>query len=143
MTVRCIIIGSRCLFFCPVLGENHPDVATIYNNIGSAYKAQGNYVQAMDCYQKSLSVRLAVYGENHPYVALGYNNIGCLYYNQGIYTQALENLNKSLDIYSVIFPKEHPGQESSGRKHSADKAKVIRDPYRRVAGRINAPESPY
>ena len=50
-----------------VLGENHPGVATSYNNIGIVYDAMGDYSKALDYYEKSLRIRLSVLGEEHPY----------------------------------------------------------------------------
>ncbi len=49
-----------------VLGENYPDVAISYNNIGYAYFSLGEYNKALDYYERSLKIRLAVLGENHP-----------------------------------------------------------------------------
>ena len=59
-----------------VLGEEHPDVATSYNNIGAALEAQGKYDEALVYYQKALTIRIKVLGEGHPDVATSYNNIG-------------------------------------------------------------------
>ena len=55
-----------------VLGENHPDMATSYNNIGNAYCNRGDYDKALEFYQKALKIRFQVLGENHPDVAYSY-----------------------------------------------------------------------
>ena len=86
-----------------VFGENHPYVATTYNNIGFIYYSQGDYVKALEYYNKALSIRLFVFGENHSYVATCYSNIGIIYFFQSNYSQALDYLIKSLKIYSGLY----------------------------------------
>ena len=89
-------------------GENHPDVATSYNNIGLVYDCQGDYPRAMENYEKALKIRLGIFGENHPDVALIYNNIGAVYDSQGDYPRAMENYEKALKILLGIFGENHP-----------------------------------
>ncbi|MBQ3244583.1 MAG: DUF2225 domain-containing protein, partial [Bacteroidaceae bacterium] len=94
-------------------GDKHPDVATIYNNIGSVYSSQGNYSQALEYYNKALEIRLVVFGEQHSNVATCYNNIGGVYDNQGNYSQALEYYNKALEIWLAVFDEQHPNVATS------------------------------
>ena len=49
-----------------VLGEQHPDVATSYNNIGGALGSQGKHSEALVHHQKALTIELNVLGEEHP-----------------------------------------------------------------------------
>ena len=49
-----------------VYGENHPDVATIYNNMGVVHYSQKEYDLAKEYYLKSLTISKSVYGEKHP-----------------------------------------------------------------------------
>ena len=51
-------------------GENDPDTAVSYNNIGNLYQDKGDLEKALECYNKSLSVRLNSLGENHPDVSV-------------------------------------------------------------------------
>ena len=46
-----------------VLGEEHPDVATSYNNIGLVLGAQGKYDEALVYCQKDLKISLKVLSE--------------------------------------------------------------------------------
>ena len=46
------------------LGENLPDVATSYNNIGMCYDSKGNNDVALKYYKQSLSIELKALGEN-------------------------------------------------------------------------------
>ena len=94
-------------------GEDGENVATSYNSIGNIYYSQGDYVKALEMYQQSLKIRLAIFGENHPDVATSYNNIGFVYYSQGDYVQALEMYQQSLKIYLTIFGESHPAVATS------------------------------
>ena len=38
------------------LGENHPDTAASYNNIGSSYDNKGDYDKALEYYNKCLNI---------------------------------------------------------------------------------------
>jgi tetratricopeptide (TPR) repeat protein len=43
-----------------VLGDNHPDVAISYNNIGNVYAFQGDYDKALKYYEKALKISFSV-----------------------------------------------------------------------------------
>jgi tetratricopeptide (TPR) repeat protein len=58
-----------------VLGEDHPDNATTYNNIGAVLYEKGDYDGAMVMYQKALAIQAVVLGDN-PSTAPTYHNIG-------------------------------------------------------------------
>jgi len=38
------------------IGENNPEIAITYSNIGSVYHYQGNYNKALEIYLKSLEI---------------------------------------------------------------------------------------
>ena len=61
------------------LGENHPDVASSYNNIGEVYTNKHELDKALEYYNKSLSIKINTFGENHINSAIGYANLGELY----------------------------------------------------------------
>ena len=96
-----------------IFGENHPDVAMSYNNIGLVYDAMGDYSKALDYYEKSLRIMLSVLGENHPDVATIYNNIGVVYHAMGDYSKALDYYEKSLRIRLSVLGENHPGVATS------------------------------
>mgnify|MGYP003302560315 CR=1 FL=1 len=91
-----------------VLGEEHPDTAGSYNNIGNIYTNQGDYEQALEYYFKALVIREKVLGEEHPDTAGSYNNIGYIYAEQGDYEKALEYHFKALAIFEKVLGEEHP-----------------------------------
>jgi len=61
------------------LGEEHPDVATSYNNLAYLYNSQGRYQDAEPLYIKALELRQRLLGEEHPDVATSYNDLALLY----------------------------------------------------------------
>jgi len=79
-------------------GDEHPDVAACYGNIGNVYQAQGEYAEALVQLQKCLEIDIRVLGCEHEEVAAAYNNIGNVYRMQGDYENALLQHQKSLDI---------------------------------------------
>ena len=58
-----------------VLGEDHPDTATSYNNLALPPRGQGKYAEAEPLYRKALAIRRGVLGEDHPDTAPSYNNL--------------------------------------------------------------------
>ena len=50
-----------------VLGENHPSLATSYNNIGSVYDKKGDYAIALEYYNKSMKICELVFDEENPF----------------------------------------------------------------------------
>ena len=75
------------------LGDDHPDVATTYNNMALVYTKQGKYNEALAMYEKALSIRLKKLGDDHPRVADTYVNIGI------VYDEKLKKYNKNYFNY--------------------------------------------
>lgn len=90
-----------------VLGQEHPDTATAYNNIGGVYYAMGDYPQALIYYQQALTICEKVLGKEHIDTATPYNNIGGIYHAIGDYAQALVYHQKALIIREKVFGKNH------------------------------------
>ena len=97
--------------YLAVFGENHPNVAMNYNNIGGVYYNQGNYDQALEYYNKALKIYLAVFGENHPDVAMSYSNIGFNYYNQDLYYEAKINFAKAIETGKNFWTSEETNMQ--------------------------------
>lgn len=94
-------------------GTEHPDVAKLYNNIGSVYSQMGDYGKAMEYYQKALKMQEYLLGSEHPDVARYYNNIGNTYMYMGDYTKALEYLQKALIMSEKLLGAKHLGVASA------------------------------
>jgi tetratricopeptide (TPR) repeat protein/nucleoside phosphorylase len=91
-----------------VLGTEHPDTATTYNNIGGVYHDQSSYAEALEWYGKALAVFEAVLGTEHPDTATTYNNIGGVYLDQSDYAEALEWFGKALAVRDEVLGTGHP-----------------------------------
>ena len=95
------------------LGEDHPDVASLYSKIGEALYKKGEYNKALGYFEKSLSIKLKTLGENHHKVSESYNDIGMTWSVKGNYDMALEYHNKSLTIKLKNLGAEHPSVANS------------------------------
>merc|ERR1711965_499905 len=90
------------------LGNDHPGVATTYNNMAGVYDSQGKYDEALKYHNKSLVINLKKLGNDHPHVAETYNNMANVYYSQGKYDESLEYYNKALEIKLKKLGNDHP-----------------------------------
>ena len=88
-----------------VLGENHPDLATMYGNIGTIYSVKGDYDTALLYYTKASKIQECVLGRTHPDLATMYGNIGVTYSFKGDYDTALLYYKKAKAIQESI---NHP-----------------------------------
>ena len=91
-----------------VLGSNHPDTATTYNNVAGALRAQGDSEDALRYFKKALEIREHVLGSDHPSTATTYNNIAGIFREMGNYSKALEYYKKVLEIGERVFGRDHP-----------------------------------
>ena len=91
-----------------VLGKDHPDTVTTYNNIGVIYYDMGDYASALEWYQKARKVFESVLGKDHPSTATTYNNIAFVYDSQGDYARALEWFQKALVVFLKRLGTDHP-----------------------------------
>ncbi|MEH2379542.1 MAG: tetratricopeptide repeat protein, partial [Nostoc sp.] len=95
------------------LGEEHPSVASSYNNLAFLYNSQGRYSEAEPLYKKALSLWQRLLGEEHPSVASSYNNLALLYKSQGRYSEAEPLYKKALSLWQRLLGEEHPSIASS------------------------------
>ena len=91
-----------------MLGEEHPNMATTYNNLAVVYADQGNYKEALKYYRKALVIKEKVLGEDHPKTAMTYNNLGDLYRYQKNHGKAQKYYEKALAIQEKVLGIEHP-----------------------------------
>ena len=83
-------------------------LASLYHNIAGVYQAQGDYLRALEGYQKALAIVEKVLGKEHPSTATTYNNIARVYDDMGDYPQALAFYEKALEIKEKVLGKELP-----------------------------------
>ena len=93
---------QRALF-----GEQHPDIATSLNNIGSWYGRQGDMKAALEYTQRSLTMKQDFLGAQHPSTLQNAANVAIV----------LIRLNRRLDAYQLVdkflrsSPTNHPRTE--------------------------------
>ena len=89
-------------------GRDHPDVATVLNNLAALYSKQGRYADAEPLYQRSLAIREKALGRDHPDVAMALNSLAEVYNGQTRYADALPIIRRTLSqgrSYKVVaFP---------------------------------------
>ena len=90
-----------------VLGPNHINVATSYNNLGLVYKAMGKLEQAKDYHQRAIEIRMNVLGPNHIEVAKSYNDLGLVYETMGELEQAKDYHQRALEIKIKVLGPNH------------------------------------
>jgi signal transduction histidine kinase len=79
-------------------------MATSYNNIGSTYKAQGNYDKALEYFL--YAAKHIVLRGDRPAMAFAYNDIGNVYKDQGNYEKALEYFFNALKLFEDADSKQ-------------------------------------
>jgi tetratricopeptide (TPR) repeat protein len=89
-------------------GLRHPEIATLYCNIGLAYAGKGWYEKAIDQYKQALSIDYEYYGERHPVIAINYNNLGAAYLGKPEYNEAVKYYKLALDISKEFYSDRHP-----------------------------------
>ncbi len=92
-----------------IFGENHPEVAASYNNIGLIYGTEFPD-QAQKFYRNALTIYKDVYGETHPKIANTYNNLAIIFQAEEKYELALFQLNNVLEITKEVYGENHPNQ---------------------------------
>jgi len=95
------------------LPEDHPNLATSYNNVGVSYGDLGDHKTALEYLLKALEIRKKVLPADHPDLATSYNNVGYTYGHLGDHKTALEYQLKALEIRKKVLPEDHPDLASS------------------------------
>ncbi|HEY9800421.1 MAG TPA: tetratricopeptide repeat protein [Leptolyngbyaceae cyanobacterium] len=89
------------------LGQSHPFVAAILNNLALLYQFQGRYSEAEPLFVQALVLRRKLMGEKHLEVAQSLNNLAVLYYSQGRCSEAEPLLVQALALHYKLLGKEH------------------------------------
>jgi tetratricopeptide (TPR) repeat protein len=65
-TLAQLLLEQSILVIQSRLGDEHPDVATSFNNLAAVYKSLGQYTQAEPLFIKALEIASLSLGVNHP-----------------------------------------------------------------------------
>ena len=90
------------------VGQDHPDVAMILNNLADLYQIQGQYSHAEPLYRRSLAIMEKTLGPDHLNVAASLNNLAETCYAQGRFLQAEPLCKRSLSIMEKALDPDHP-----------------------------------
>jgi tetratricopeptide (TPR) repeat protein len=85
-----------------------PDNLLYLNDAGVHFSTIGNYKQAEEYLQKSLTIRRLNLEFNHPYIAIALNNLGVVYLDQKQYKKAEPLFLEALMIREDNFGYDHP-----------------------------------
>jgi tetratricopeptide (TPR) repeat protein len=91
-----------------LLGENHPNIATAYNNMGVIYDDLHNYSLALKFYFMAMEIREHAFGNRHAETIMSYKNIGAFFFERCDYINSLGYYNKALDAYKENADTENP-----------------------------------
>ena len=84
-------------------GENHVQLANVYNNLGMVnYYLQRN-TEAIDYYQKALPLYMKEYGEKNANVANCYNNMGMSYFAMNDTANAKLYISKAFELRLSLY----------------------------------------
>lgn len=89
-----------------LLGENNPQVATTYINIGLNYQCNEDYYKAIQIYNEVLRILDYNYQTKTLLHAYVYNNIGAIYHDQEKYDDALFYYNLSHDLRLEFYDSD-------------------------------------
>jgi tetratricopeptide (TPR) repeat protein len=90
------------------LGENHPDVATVLNNLAMLYQAINRLSEAEPLMKRALAIDEAGLGKDHPSVARDLNNLAQLYQDTNRLSEAELLYKRALAINEASLGKDHP-----------------------------------
>lgn len=81
--------------------ESSKEMAEIYYGMGVVLceRRERNYEEAMECYKKSLKIRVVALGPHHIDVAQTLNNVGSVYARLNKFSDAKDYWSRALDIY--------------------------------------------
>jgi len=51
-----------------IIGDEHPDVAETYDNIGATFCSRNNFDRALEYHEKALNIKMRVLGSKDDYV---------------------------------------------------------------------------
>ncbi len=105
---QAIPLAARALALCEKsFGAEHPDTATLLNNLAELYRTKGDYAQAEPLYRRALAIYEKALGADHPYTTASLNNLAILYYSKGDYAQAEPLYRRALAINEKALGPDH------------------------------------
>src|SRR5690606_17290196 len=91
-----------------ILGEDHPDIAMCFNNIGIIYQEEMKYSEALEYFHKAWNIRQIHLPIEHPSLGQSHACIGNVHYCLKRYDLALEHYNLALENFKKSLFPNHP-----------------------------------
>jgi tetratricopeptide (TPR) repeat protein/CHAT domain-containing protein len=88
-------------------GTDHPEIATVLNNLADLYRSMGNYAKAEPLLQRALKIYEKALGPDHPGTAVSLNNLAELSYLMGNYGKAEPLYQRALNINEKALGPNH------------------------------------
>lgn len=89
------------------LGDDHPTVASSYNNLGSALVELGRHDEALEALKRAQAIWEDSYGPTHPVVSTTIGGQGVVLERVGRYEDAVATLRKALALREAAFGPDH------------------------------------
>lgn len=89
------------------LGEEHPSVASSFNNLAYIYQSQGRYEEAEFLHKQALEMQKKLLGNEHLDIAESLNCLGLLYTDEGRYAEAELVYVQALEMRQHLLGTEH------------------------------------
>ncbi|MEO1210788.1 MAG: tetratricopeptide repeat protein, partial [Cyanobacteria bacterium J06638_20] len=90
-----------------------PLLASLYMELGAAYKTAVRYAEAAQAYEQAVQLREAQLGPDHPSTATSLNNLALLYQSMGRYGEAEPLQLRDLAISEAQLGPNHPRTATS------------------------------
>jgi tetratricopeptide (TPR) repeat protein len=84
------------------------EMARCLHNIGSSYRGQRKYDEALAHYEDAVNIQRACLPENHVHIAETLNSIGLVYLMSKDIEKAFNFYLSSLEMYQTCLPEDHP-----------------------------------
>ncbi|MFT4605382.1 MAG: serine/threonine protein kinase/Tfp pilus assembly protein PilF [Rhodothermales bacterium] len=91
-----------------LLGDGHPNVASMHNNLGSLLQDRGRYAAAEQMHRETLAMRRVIYGEEHSRVGNSISQVARAVYAQGNMEEAERLFRQALNHHLSSLPAGHP-----------------------------------
>lgn len=91
-----------------VAGDSHPEIASIYLNLGLMYQEVEQQQATADAYAINLAQNVQMYGEDNIQTATSYQALGQAYFRNQDFRKAISSQEAAYKIFKNLFPENSP-----------------------------------
>ena len=91
-----------------LLGEDHPETASILENLGNVWYRQGRRVEAAQNLERIIAIRTRAFGADSEPVARSTANLGTVYWADGNDAAAIPKFEEALEKLTRFLGPDHP-----------------------------------